>query len=83
LGEVLGAIALLAFACAWPLLMVPAVASILGEILRRSGLTLAEIVLVLAILFVVLALCLPSVRSHRAALNPAGTSGSTGFSVPD
>jgi hypothetical protein len=70
LGEVLGAIALLAVACAWPLLMVPAVASILGEILRRAGFTLAEIFLLLAILSVLLALSLPSVTSHRGALSP-------------
>jgi prepilin-type N-terminal cleavage/methylation domain-containing protein len=79
----LGAIVFLAVGCAWPLLMIPAVASILGEILRRAGFTLAEIVLVLAILCVVLALCLPSVRSHRAALTPGGLIGLHRFSVPD
>lgn len=78
IGAALGAIASLAVGCARPLLIVPAVAAVLVALLCRAGFTVVEGIVMVATLGVLLALCMPSVVAHRAALAGVVAAGASG-----
>jgi hypothetical protein len=69
-GEVLGAIALLAgVAYVGPILLVFAMVAILVAVIHRAVLPLADVLILVAILGVLIALCLPSPATHGASRN--------------
>ncbi len=64
LAEIMGFIAALAFACTWPVLLLPVVSIAISFFLIRSGLRLIEILVIVFITGLMAGILIPAVPGH-------------------
>src|SRR4051794_30722640 len=59
IAELMGAVAVLAVACAWPVLLFPTIGTLLGLLLLKLGLSPVQVLVAMTVLGLILGLCLP------------------------